>query len=67
VGCWDHARAAFEAMEATAVAMDHSSIGLHVFGHAPGAQGLYSSLGHQVTGITMQKRFPVTDARRFPP
>ena len=58
-----HARAAFEAMESLAVAMGLSSIGLHVFGHAPGAQALYSSLGYHVTGINMQKRLPVTGAR----
>jgi len=58
-----HARAAFEAMESLAAAMGLSSIGLHVFGHAPGAQALYSSLGYQVTGINMQKRLPVTGTR----
>jgi len=58
-----HARAAFEAMEALAKAMGLSSIGLHVFGHAPGAQALYSSLGYRVTGINMQKRLPVTGTR----
>jgi ribosomal protein S18 acetylase RimI-like enzyme len=57
-----HARAAFEAMEAIVAAMGLSSIGLHVFGHAPGAQALYSSLGYQVTGINMQKRLPATGA-----
>jgi ribosomal protein S18 acetylase RimI-like enzyme len=59
-----HARAAFLAMESLAAAMGLSSIGLHVFGHATGAQALYSSLGYQVTGINMQKRLPVTGTRR---
>jgi ribosomal protein S18 acetylase RimI-like enzyme len=58
-----HARAAFEAMEAIVVTMGLATIGLHVFGHAPGAQALYSSLGYQVTGINMQKRLPVTGTR----
>jgi ribosomal protein S18 acetylase RimI-like enzyme len=58
-----HARAAFEAMEAIVVTMGLATIGLHVFGHAPGAQALYSSLGYQVTGISMQKRLPVTGTR----
>jgi ribosomal protein S18 acetylase RimI-like enzyme len=57
-----HARAAFQAMESMAVAMGLSSIGLHVFGHAPGAQALYGSLGYQVTGINMQKRLPMSGA-----
>jgi ribosomal protein S18 acetylase RimI-like enzyme len=57
-----HARAAFQAMESIAVAMGLSSIGLHVFGHAPGAQALYGSLGYQVTGINMQKRLPASGA-----
>ena len=57
-----HARAAFEAMESLALAMGLSSIGLHVFGHAPGAQALYSSLGYKVTGINMQKRLSATGA-----
>ena len=58
-----HARAAFEAMESLCTAMGLSSIGLHVFGHAPGAQSLYSSLGYRVTGINMQKRLPTPGAR----
>ena len=31
------------------------SIALHVFGHNPGAQALYQSLGYGVTGFNMQK------------
>ena len=55
-----HARAAFQAMESIAVAMGLSSIGLHVFRHAPGAQALYVSLGYSVTGVNMQKRLPAS-------
>lgn len=58
-----HARAAFQSMESLAAAMGLSSIGLHVFGHAPEAQALYSSLGYRVTGINMQKRITTTGAR----
>lgn len=50
-----HARAAFQALEPLVKALGLSSIGLHVFGHNPGARALYESLGYGVTGINMLK------------
>lgn len=50
-----HARAALRALEPLVQALGLQSIGLHVFGHNPGAQALYSSLGYDVTGINMLK------------
>ena len=50
-----HARAAFIALEPLVESLGLSSIGLHVFGHNPVAQALYSSLGYGVTGINMRK------------
>jgi ribosomal protein S18 acetylase RimI-like enzyme len=50
-----HARAAFEALEPLVTELGLSSIGLHVFGHNPGAQALYDELGYKVTGINMLK------------
>jgi len=58
-----HARAAFERMESIVTTMGLSSIGLHVFAHAPGAQALYCSLGYRITGMNMQKHLPVRGAR----
>jgi ribosomal protein S18 acetylase RimI-like enzyme len=55
-----HAKRAFEALEARVVALGLSSIGLHVFGHNPGAQSLYSQLGYTVTGINMIKQLNKT-------
>jgi ribosomal protein S18 acetylase RimI-like enzyme len=50
-----HARAAFAALERIAAEAGLANIGLHVFGHNPGAQALYASLGYRVTGINMLK------------
>lgn len=50
-----HARAAFKAIEPLVRGLGLCSIGLHVFGHNPGAQALYSSLGYGVTGTNMLK------------
>jgi len=50
-----HARAAFKAIEPLVRDLGLSTIGLHVFGHNPGAQALYSSLGYGITGINMLK------------
>jgi ribosomal protein S18 acetylase RimI-like enzyme len=50
-----HARAAFAELEPLVRDLGLSSIGLHVFGHNPGAQALYDSLGYGVTGINMLK------------
>jgi ribosomal protein S18 acetylase RimI-like enzyme len=51
-----YARAAFAALEPLVTNLGLSSIGLHVFGHNPGAQALYDSLGYGVTGVNMLKR-----------
>jgi ribosomal protein S18 acetylase RimI-like enzyme len=51
-----HAKAAFAALEPLVKALGLSSIGLHVFGHNPGAQALYNSLGYGVTGVNMLKK-----------
>ncbi|HCM26166.1 MAG TPA: N-acetyltransferase [Treponema sp.] len=51
-----HAKRAFEAMEKLVGALGLDSIGLHVFGHNPGAQDLYAKLGYRVTGINMAKK-----------
>lgn len=50
-----HATRAFQALESRVAALGLNSIGLHVFGHNPGAQALYRQLGYGVTGINMQK------------
>ena len=46
---------AFQALEPLVAALGLSTIGLHVFGHNPGAQALYAKLGYAVTGINMAK------------
>ena len=51
-----HALRAFEALEPRVRALGLSRIGLHVFGHNPGAQALYRRLGYGVTGINMVKQ-----------
>lgn len=51
-----HGRAAFQALEGLVASLGLSSIALHVFGHNPGAQALYASLGYGVTGINMRKQ-----------
>jgi GNAT superfamily N-acetyltransferase len=51
-----HATRAFQALESFVDALGLSSIGLHVFGHNPGAQALYRQLGYHVTGINMLKQ-----------
>ena len=53
-----HARRAFQALEPLARALGLTSIGLHVFGHNPGAQALYAQLGYGVTGLNLLKRLP---------
>jgi ribosomal protein S18 acetylase RimI-like enzyme len=50
-----HALRAFEALEPMIRALGISSVGLHVFGHNPGAQALYARLGYNVTGVNMVK------------
>ena len=51
-----HALRAFEALETLVTELGATHIGLHVFGHNPGAQALYAKLGYGITGINMQKR-----------
>ena len=51
-----HARRAFRLLDAIVASLGLATIGLHVFGHNPGAQALYSQLGFAVTGINMLKR-----------
>jgi|GEM_PF-755446 len=58
-----HAKRAFEALEGRVAALGLNSIGLHVFGHNPGAQSLYRQLGYQVTGINMLKTLGRSDER----
>ena len=50
-----HAKAAFAALEPLVVELGLNSIGLHVFGHNPGAKALYDEIGYKVTGINMLK------------
>lgn len=50
-----HASRAFRAMEERVRALNVWRIDLHVFGHNPGAQALYASLGYRVTSVTMAK------------
>jgi len=49
------ARAAFQELERLARAHGVRHLGLHVFGHNPGARRLYEQLGFQPTSITMRK------------
>jgi ribosomal protein S18 acetylase RimI-like enzyme len=50
-----HALRAFALLEEEARALGLARIGLHVFGHNPGAQALYRRLGYVVTGLNMVK------------
>jgi ribosomal protein S18 acetylase RimI-like enzyme len=50
-----HGRAALLALEAIAASMNLAAIRLNVFGHNPGAQALYRSLGYEVTASSMRK------------
>ena len=58
-----HATRAFEALESLVAELGLSSIGLHVFGHNPGAQALYTKLGYGVTGVNMAKNLGAGHAR----
>ena len=55
-----HALRAFEALDSMVRKLGLSHIGLHVFGHNPGAQALYAKLGYGVTGLNMVKRLGET-------
>lgn len=50
-----HAKRAFEALESVVLELGLSSIGLNVFAYNTGAQALYTSLGYEVTAISMRK------------
>jgi ribosomal protein S18 acetylase RimI-like enzyme len=62
-----HARAAFTALEPQVRALGLSGIGLHVFGHNPGARALYDSLGYAITGVNMLKNLGNSDAQAGTP
>ena len=49
------ARAAFQELERVAREHGVHHLGLHVFGHNPGARRLYEQLGFHPTSITMRK------------
>lgn len=57
-----HAMRAFVALELLVRALGLASIGLHVFGHNPGAQAMYAKLGYRVTGVNMAKCLGEEDA-----
>ena len=50
-----HARRALLALEAEARRRGLAGLGLHVFGHNPGAQALYAQLGFVPTSLTLYK------------
>jgi len=50
-----HGRAALVALESIATEMHLPSIRLNVFGHNPGAQALYRSIGYEVASTSMRK------------
>jgi len=49
-------KAALLALESVAAEMRLPTIRLNVFGHNPGAEALYRSLGYEVTSSSMRKR-----------
>ena len=58
-----YATAAFTALEGETRARGLAGIGLHVFGHNPGARALYEKLGYEATNIHMFKKVPRADDR----
>jgi ribosomal protein S18 acetylase RimI-like enzyme len=60
-----HATRAFAALEDEARALGLSGIALHVFGHNPSAQALYTKLGYRTTNINMFKPLERGDAQAF--
>jgi ribosomal protein S18 acetylase RimI-like enzyme len=50
-----YGRAALVALESLAAKMQLAALRLNVFGHNPGAEALYRSLGYTVTSSTMRK------------
>ncbi len=49
-----HGEAALRLYHAEVRALGIDRVGLHVFGHNPGAQALYQKLGYQITDIAMR-------------
>ena len=50
-----HATRAFKALESVVRELGLSSIGLNVFAYNTGAQALYTSLGYEITALSMRK------------
>jgi ribosomal protein S18 acetylase RimI-like enzyme len=53
-----YATEAFAGLEGEVRARGLSGVGLHVFGHNPGARALYEKLGYETTNIHMFKKVP---------
>ena len=53
-----YATEAFAALEGEVRARGLSGVGLHVFGHNPGARALYEKLGYETTNLHMFKKVP---------
>jgi ribosomal protein S18 acetylase RimI-like enzyme len=51
-----HGEAALRLYHAEAKAMGIDQVGLHVFGHNPGALALYQRVGYQITDISMRMK-----------
>jgi ribosomal protein S18 acetylase RimI-like enzyme len=58
-----YATEAFAALEGEARTRGLAGIGLHVFGHNPGARALYEKLGYAATNIHMFKSIPRANDR----
>ena len=58
-----YATEALAALEGEARSRGLAGIGLHVFGHNPGARALYEKLGYEATNINMFKRVARTNER----
>ena len=50
-----HGRAVLLALESLAAEMQLPALRLNVFGHNPGAEALYRSLGYRITTTSMRK------------
>lgn len=61
-----HGRAALLALESMAADMRLPSIRLNVFGHNPGAQALYRSLGYVLASSSMRKVLPAAPDQPHP-
>lgn len=58
------AKASFDALEPLVRELGLTRIGLHVFGHNPGARALYRKLGYSVTSVNM-RRHPDNEAGHY--